>query len=167
MNNTLVLVFSNIHKNLLNKKSFIKLFSSFSIFNYPVNIKFSPLIDKFNRTASKLDGWFVTGLTEAEGVFNVIMYLDSRTKSKSPIKRFRVSFAIAMKNEDKLLVELFKYFGCGNISKKKNGMTVYTIQDISSLMNIVIPHFSKYPLQGTKHLDYLDFSKIIDIMFNK
>ncbi len=155
---------------MLNSNSFIRLFTIFSNLKYTNRKILSPLIEKYYPTASLLDGWFVTGLTEAEGVFNVVMYLDSRTKGKDPIKRFRLSFAIAMKNEDQLLVELYKYFGCGNTSKNNKGMTVYTVQDISSLYNIIWlrpPHFNKYPLQGTKHLDFLDFSKIAEIMFNK
>jgi len=104
---------------------------------------------------------------EAEGVFNVVMFLDSRTKSKDPIKRFRMSFAVPMKNEDKLMVQLYNYFKCGNLSKNKQGMTVFTVQDISSIFNIIIPHFLKYPLQGTKHLDFLDFYKVAEIVQGK
>lgn len=95
------------------------------------------------------------------------MYLDSRAKSKDPIKRFRLSFAIAMKNEDQLLVQLYNYFKCGNLTKNKEGMTVYSVQDISSVYNIIIPHFLKYPLQGTKHLDFLDFYKIAEIVHSR
>ena len=85
------------------------------------------------------------------------MFLDSRTKGKAPISRFIVSFAIAMKNEDQLMVELYNYFKCGTISTNKKGMTVYAVQDISSICNVIIPHFKTYPLQGTKHLDFFRF----------
>lgn len=65
------------------------------------------------------------------------------------------------------MVQLFNYFKCGNISKNKTGMTVYLVQDIESLHNIILPHFSKYPLQGTKQQDFLNFKAAVETIYAK
>jgi hypothetical protein len=43
----------------------------------------------------------------------------------------------------------------------------FRIQDISSITNKIIPHFSNYPLRGTKYLDFLAFKKALDIIKSK
>lgn len=40
----------------------------------------------------------------------------------------------------------------------------YTVSKRSDLINIIIPHFDKYPLVGSKHLDFLDFKKCVLLM---
>lgn len=121
----------------------------------------SPLIDKHGG-GKKLEPWFVTGLIEAEGTFNAIISLDHRCGKN--ITRIRARFALSMKNEDQLLVQVYEYFNCGNITKNNEGMTVYTVQDINSLHNIIIPHFEKYNLLGTKALDFALFKEVVNII---
>jgi hypothetical protein len=61
-----------------------------------------------------------------------------------------------------------KYFNCGNISKiDLKDCLDYTVSDQNSIFNIIIPFFNKYPLRGTKHLDYLDWVKGLEIIKNK
>jgi hypothetical protein len=55
---------------------------------------------------------------------------------------------------------LISYFGCGKVNIRKNRERCdFYVQDFSKIRNIIIPHFSDYPLQNIKHLDYLDFKK--------
>jgi len=37
----------------------------------------------------------------------------------------------------------------------------------SDITNIILPFFSKYPLHGSKRLDFLDFLRVVDIMQSK
>lgn len=61
-----------------------------------------------------------------------------------------------------------KYSNCGNISKiDLKDCLDYTVSDQSSIFNIIVPFFDKYPLRGTKHLDYLDWVKGLGIIKNK
>ena len=57
---------------------------------------------------------------------------------------------------------------CGNIVVDyKNCMATFTVSISSGVVVNIIPFFSKYPLQGSKNLDFMDFCKIANIMLNK
>jgi hypothetical protein len=43
----------------------------------------------------------------------------------------------------------------------------FTVTSLKDINNIIIPFFSKYPLQGVKLADYLDFCKVVELMKNK
>lgn len=50
---------------------------------------------------------------------------------------------------------------------KKKGTCKYSVTSIQDVVKYIIPHFSKYPLRGTKYLDFLDFSKGIHLILEK
>lgn len=61
---------------------------------------------------------------------------------------------------------LVEYLGCGNISV--NGTVVeYTVIKINDLTDKIIPLFQKYPIQGVKYKDFLDFILVLELMNNK
>lgn len=60
------------------------------------------------------------------------------------------------------------FFDSGHLSiEDKRGAITFGIRDIDSINNIVIPHFTHYPLRGTKYLDFLSFKKALDIINSK
>lgn len=115
---------------------------------------------------NKLDPNFVTGLTEAEGSFSI-------TKAKNNKAKYNInvglSFRIKMlSNEIELLNMVKDFFGCGHLSiEDKVGAVTFCLQDIDSVNKILIPHFSNYPLRGTKYLDFLSFKKALNIINSK
>lgn len=60
------------------------------------------------------------------------------------------------------------YFKVGNIYLDNKQFFAYkfSVSNIEQLINIIIPHFDKYPLMGSKQLDFLDWKKAI-INYNK
>jgi len=118
----------------------------------------------------KLHPYFVTGLTDAEGSFSITKHKDNRAKHKISIG---LSFRISMlSNEIELLHKVKNFCGCGNLLfDDKRGTLIpamtFGIRDINSINNVVIPHLSKYPLRGTKHLDFLTFKKAVDLINSK
>jgi hypothetical protein len=42
-----------------------------------------------------------------------------------------------------------------------------TIVSLDDIINIIIPLFDKYPIQGNKFLDYADFVKVAELMEKK
>lgn len=42
-----------------------------------------------------------------------------------------------------------------------------TIGSLEDIIKIIIPFFTKYPLQGAKRLDFADFCKVAELMKNK
>jgi LAGLIDADG endonuclease len=73
-----------------------------------------------------------------------------------------------MLNNELILLKMVKsFFNCGILSENKDGSVDYLIRDISSIKNKVLPHFVKYPLRGTKHLDLLSFKEAFTIINKK
>lgn len=64
------------------------------------------------------------------------------------------------------MTSLIEYLGCGNVYENREAVD-FIISKLSDLQNKVIPFFEKYPIQGVKSSDYLDFVKVMDLMINK
>jgi len=109
---------------------------------------------------------FVTGLSDAEGCFSVRVWENKRTKCKRNVQLY---FKIKMlENETELLSMIRSFFNCGILwHYRKDGTVWFRVQDISSIKNNIIPHFLKYPLRGTKYLDFLSFKEAFDIIESK
>lgn len=108
---------------------------------------------------------FITGLTESEGSFSVSMHKDTRAKFKRNVGlRFKINM---LSNELALLKMVKSFFDCGVLFENKDGSVDFIICDISSIKDKVIPHFLRYPLRGTKYLDFLSFKEAFIIIKNK
>jgi hypothetical protein len=72
--------------------------------------------------------------------------------------RVQIRFRIYQDERDLNLLELLiKYFGAGRLEKHKSTKVAnLTITNLSTISNIIIPFFEKYPLLGVKNLDYQD-----------
>lgn len=110
----------------------------------------------------KLDPYFVTGLTEAEGSFSIIKCRDARGKFGMTIMlRFKITMLV---NEIALLKDVKAFFGVGSIDiDEKRGAVNYIVRDKISL-DVIKKHFIKYPLRGTKFLDFNDFVQALELM---
>lgn len=110
-----------------------------------------------NKNNAILNPSFVTGLTDAEGCFLISVKKDNKAKFKV---YFSLKYKISMLNNEVELLNMVKcFFGCGNIRCNKNGTVDFEINDFSSIKTVLIPHFLKYPLRGTKYLDFLSFKE--------
>jgi hypothetical protein len=68
--------------------------------------------------------------------------------------------------DEQLMRSLVDYLGCGNVYVE--GMVVdYKISKFNDMTDKIIPLFQKYPIQGVKLLEYLDFVSVIELMKNK
>jgi len=59
-------------------------------------------------------------------------------------------------NELELINKVKSYFGFGTVKIHKDGSVDFIVTDLPNILKIK-EHFIKYPLRGTKHLDFLDF----------
>jgi hypothetical protein len=103
----------------------------------------------------------VTGIVDSEGNFSI--NYNSRSKKVS------ASFKVTQRDHSLIILnDLKNFFNCGNINidNRKFKTFKYTVSKTSDLINIIIPHFDKYPLVGSKHLDFLDFKKALLIKDN-
>lgn len=95
------------------------------------------------------------------------------TLAKSPFTKigYRVSlkFQIAQHNRDlNLMKKLITYLGCGRVEENLNAsMSYFVVTKFSDILDIIIPFFDKYPIQGVKSLDYISFKEIAFLMKEK
>ena len=93
------------------------------------------------------------------------------TKSKLDKVGFVLSlkFIIAQDSRDQVLMNsLVNYFGCGILKVSlKTSMLYFTVHKFADLRDKIIPFINKYPLQGSKTLNFVDFCKVAELMNNK
>jgi hypothetical protein len=65
----------------------------------------------------------------------------------------------------KLMKLIINYLGAGRLEKDSRKPVIYlVINKFSEINQIVIPFFNQYPICGSKHLDYLDWCKIANLI---
>jgi len=140
--------------------------------NYQIKILSKQLTKnnrKFSTTAtaevqnSKINPWFVTGFCDGEASFSVSIYLDKRIKGWD----VKPSFQISLNSKDiNLLLQLQEFFSCGTIVTSRNEVS-FRVNSLKDLTNLIIPHFSIYPLLSKKAADLILFTKIVKLINNK
>lgn len=61
--------------------------------------------------------------------------------------------------------EVIKFFDCGIVHLRSNLATPrcdFIVQDVSSLLDKIIPHFDLYPLLNLKQKDYICFKVYVN-----
>jgi len=133
--------------------------------NYPTRILSKQLSIRTFSTSdfkSKLNPWFVTGFTDAEGSFCTTIY--KAYKTGWVVRSF---YQIGLNQQDSFLIYQLKEFfgGIGTISlDKKANVLKYSVASLNELSSIVIPQFKKYPLLTQKGADFLFFEQIVEHM---
>lgn len=120
-----------------------------------------------NKPSSKLDPWFITGFTDAEGCFTVILQKNTKVKSGYSVSR---RFKISLHKKDLCILESLKaFFGVGSIQSagKNRDSFEYVVKSNQDLNTVIIPHFDEYPLISQKKADYLLFKDVVTLMNNK
>ena len=135
--------------------------------NYQIKIP-SKQLNHFSTLHSdnRLNPWFVTGLSDSEGTFTII--IDKNQKRKLGW-RVQAKFQIGLHKRDLgLLLQVKEFFGSiGSIGLSEN-MVFYSVSSVKDLTNTIIPHFEKYPLLTQKAADFLLCRQaIVDIITNK
>lgn len=113
---------------------------------------------------STLHPWFITGLFDAESSFVVTILKNSRYKTGWNVQA-RVQ--IKMYEKDRALIKAVQdYFGgIGYVSKPNKASTVeFRVSTLKYLVDVILPHFDKYPLISKKRTDYLLFKQIVLLM---
>lgn len=77
-------------------------------------------------------------------------------------------FSISLHKKDlAILQEIQSYFGVGNIRKDVKDLVKFRVESTKDIINVIIPHFEKYPLVTQKLADYLLFKDVVNMMMNK
>jgi len=97
------------------------------------------------------------------------------TNKKCPDKQqIRLHFSLSQNSlggggaHHKLLESLVNYLACGYIYNYSSRSAVsFHVTKLQDVLGIIIPFFSKYPLHGVKHADFLDFCKVANLLANR
>jgi hypothetical protein len=110
----------------------------------------------------QLHQYFITGFCDGESSFMV------RVERRKNGWVVQASFAIGLSNKDKALLKLIQstFGGVGGFCKGSTIMQ-FRVSSIKDLINVIIPHFDKYPLLTQKHADFKLFKRVVELMANK
>lgn len=94
---------------------------------------------------------WVTGFSDAESSFVLGIYA---SESRSSGWRVAPEFKITLHTRDEFVLEkLQAFFGVGVINKYMNTVN-YKVRKFEDICNIIIPHFSNFPLLTQKRADF-------------
>lgn len=112
------------------------------------------------------DPAWLAGFTCAEGSFICVL---SNSKTNAYRTYVQLRFTLTQHDRDlNLMNSLIKFLDCGNILKPQNlNYVQYNVTNFADIFEKIIPFFDKYPLQGTKGLDYNDFCIIANLIKDK
>lgn len=114
---------------------------------------------------------WLAGFVSAEGCF--FIDLKQKVAAAAGLDKslsFRVLvFKITQHSRDaELMKSIVTYLGCGTYyldSRRNYGD--FVVRRFADLNSIIIPFFTKYPLQGSKAKDFSDFKDVVAIVQNK
>jgi hypothetical protein len=117
-------------------------------------------IDKIPREK----GYYLAGFADGEASFNVsLRKRDDQTMRLQVVLSFNI-----YQNESYILSQYKRYFGCGKIRKRPDGVYYYTITNTTSIIEKVIPFFKKFRLLSQKKkINFTIFSEIAVLVAHK
>ena len=104
--------------------------------------------------------WLV-GFTTAEGCF-LVRIMDRPNNRTQVCLQFKLTQHL---RDEQLLRSIADYLGCGKIYVNERSVD-FIITKFSDITDKLIPLLGKYPIQGIKYLNYLDFVKVSQLMKN-
>jgi len=152
-----------VHENRENYSSVRKI-SSQTISEGIIN---NSLIINELKENKGISPYWITGFADAESSFVIRVAKTIRKQGWRIIPLFSIELHI---KDLSLLKEVQSYFGVGKIHiRMREGRTtsIYSVQSIKDLNNMIIPHFIKYPLLTQKRIDFEFFYSIINLMNKK
>jgi hypothetical protein len=108
-------------------------------------------------------GSYLSGFADGEGSFCVYFSPRSRMRLGWEV---RPSFSVGQNTSRPEVLNLFlEYFKCGSLRPNRGDNTMkFEIRSLKPLLEVVIPHFRKYPLLSSKLKDFEKFVTICDFL---
>jgi len=110
---------------------------------------------------------WVAGFISGDGSFNIKTSSSISSKLGS---RVQLRLGVGLNIRDKeLILCLAAFFNLeqGKHVHTTNDSVHLEVSKFTDIVDIIIPFFDKYPIQGIKSLDFFDFKKVASIMINK
>jgi hypothetical protein len=102
-------------------------------------------------------GHYLAGFADGEGSFNV-----SFRKRKDYEMPWKVSLCFNVSQKDKVILALFKrYLKCGTLRSRPDGVWYYEVNNLSAIVEHVIPFFDRFRfLSAKKKRDFATFKAL-------
>lgn len=129
--------------------------------------------------------WWITGLTDGEGCFYTSLRSRSGTqaflgKTGTRYEGFEFSprFSIRLRADDAATLDrIYRFFGVGHVVFNKalgvsrrgqsgsspNPTLEYRCSVLDDLLDVIVPHFERFPLQSKKHKDFVIWRKTLSL----
>lgn len=122
-----------------------------------------PVVRPEFNIASIPDPWWLAGFASGESCFYISVYKSVKSKLGLAVQ---LVLRITQHSRDKeLLYNIAQFLECGRVEDRSSGGACdFTVNSIKDFKNKIIPFFNKYPLLGTKSLNYYDFVKVFELM---
>ena len=106
-------------------------------------------------------GYYLAGFADGEGSFNVSFR--PREDYKIP---WKISLCFNISQRDRVILSLYKkYLKCGRIRSRKDGVFYYEVNNLTAILENVIPFFNRFAfLSAKKKRDFSKFKQIAGIM---
>ena len=126
--------------------------------------EFSTTVKTMTLAVKSITPMWVTGLADAEGSFIISIFKRKQCKNL----QINPTFQLWLNSKDKeTLQALQEFFGVGVLNTRiKKDVTSFTVSNLSDLVNVIIPHFKKFPLQTQKRVDFELFCQILELKYN-
>lgn len=108
------------------------------------------------RNNLKLNPNWVTGFIDGEGSFFIALIAGTGSTKKKVSLRLSVS---QKTHSQGVLHELKDFFGCGQVIPSSRGCMRFVVQSQKDIIQKIIPHFTNYPLQTSKALNFESLKK--------
>jgi len=115
-----------------------------------------------------LSGDYIAGFVDGEGCFDLQFRRDVRHEriNKPVYYGWKVQFVIVVRDDDEELLRAIKdTLNCGCIHFARGDQVRYSVQDIDTLYNIIVPFFEKYALAGKKRKDFELWTEAVEILY--
>lgn len=118
-----------------------------------------------STTPSLPHPYWVTAFADAESSFILLLNKNSKYKTGYSLQ---TSFSIHLHQKERALLErIASFYGGGNITKTGEDSISYRVTSLKDLIQVIIPHFNRYPLISKKRADYELFKQVVELMNRK
>lgn len=119
-----------------------------------------PILPKSLYAKHAPNPWFITGFSDAEASFMVLMNKNSKVKLGFQIQ---VCFQIGLHKKDRVLLEMIQFYfkGVGIINKQGEDLVQYRVTSLKDL-RIIVDHFEYYPLITQKKQIFIFENRLLN-----
>ncbi len=127
---------------------------------------FYSILNTENKNKVNLNPQWVTGFSDGEGCFSVII---SKRNGFLNSWKITTSFEINLHIKDlDILLKIKDFFDVGIVSTRPSKFAcVYRVTKNKDIINNIIPHFEKYPLISQKYSDFFLWGKVVKLIETK